>query len=211
MRGARLSRQDLSRRGRGSSRVLVLALVLVATAALATGCGEDAATEGEKAADAVLLNEALAHELTAVHAYAHGRLLLRGELGAVGREFRAQAQEHVSGITKALRGLGGETDAEAEELDYSALKTQADFLSFAYELENAALAAYVSIAPRLETYGPRALATSLAANHAQHLTILRQGLGAGLAASAPEALETGDSPSPPVPTSTGGALETPAG
>lgn len=193
--GAELfTRCDIRRRGIGRAVVVLAALAL---ATLAAGCGDgDKPSDGEKAADVEVLNAALAQELTAANAYAHGLPLLGGPYVAVGREFRAQAQEHVDALTKAIRGLGGETDAEAGELDYSDVKGEDDFLTLAYGLENAALSVYLEAAPRLATEAPRTLAASLAASHAQHLVVLRQGLGASPSASAPEAFEPGDLPPP---------------
>jgi bacterioferritin (cytochrome b1) len=187
----------IGRQRRGTRRAVVV-FAAVALALLAGGCGDDgaSATDSEKAADAEILNAALSQELTAARAYAHGDELLRGPLRTVGREFRAQAQEHADAITKAIRGLGGEMEAEPGELDYSEVRSQADFLDFAYGLENVALADYLEATPKLETPGPRVLAAALAASHAQHLVVLRQGLGAGPAASASEALEQGDLPPP---------------
>ncbi len=198
MSAERVPYGTVSRQRRGIRRVLaVLAAVALLALPIACGGGGGAATDSEKAADVEVLDAALAQELTAAEAYAHGGSLLRGPFAAVGREFRAQAQEHVDAITKAIRGLGGKAEAEPSELDYSGVKSQADFLAFAYGLENAALATYLDAAPRLETPAPRSLAASLASSHAQHLVVLRQGLGASPAASAPEAFEPGDLPPPP--------------
>jgi len=160
-----------------------------------SGCGKSgrgAETDPEKGHDVEILNAALSGELTTLDAYTQGRLLLRGSQRAVGRLLRAQEQEYVDALTKAIRGLGGETEAEAEELDFSPLKTQADFLALAYELESSALASYVDAAPGLFTAAPRTLDVSLAAGHAQHLVLLRQALGASPAASAPEAFDGGE-------------------
>jgi len=46
----------------------------------------------------------------------------------------AQEREHLDGFTKAMRGLGGEVEAGAEEVDVSSLKGERDFLLLAYEL-----------------------------------------------------------------------------
>lgn len=167
----------------------------MALAALAPGCGGGPG-EAEKAADVEILDAALARELTAARAYARGLPLLRGRLVAVGRELRAHAQEHADAIAKAIRGLGGRSEAAPEEIDFAGVEGQAGFLTLAYELENAALAAYLEAAPRLATEAPRTLAAALAASHAQHLVVLRRALGAGPAASAPEAFEPGDLPPP---------------
>lgn len=187
-----------SRIGRRRGAVRVVALFIVAVlAAFAFGCGNgERASDDEKAADVEILNAALARELTIASAYARGERLLRGPYRAVGREFRAQAQEHADALTKAVRGLGGKTDAEQEELDFAGVTDQAAFLTLAYGLENAALAAYLEAAPRLATEAPRTFAASIGASHAQHLVVLRQGLGAGPAESASEAFEPGDLPPP---------------
>jgi bacterioferritin (cytochrome b1) len=168
----------------------------IALLVLAAGCGGDSPSDSEKAADVEILNAALAWELTIAAAYERGLPLLRGSNAGVGRALRAQAQEHADAITRSIRGLGGESEPEPDELDYSEVKGQADLLALAYELENAALAAYLEAAPRLETAAPRTLAAALAASHAQHLVVLRQALGVGPAASIPEAFDPGTLPPP---------------
>jgi Ferritin-like domain len=188
---------DGRRRG-GYRAVGVLCLVLV-SALFALGCGErgnGAETDPEKGSDAEALNASLARELTLLAAYRQGGELLTGPLRAVGRGFRAQQQEYADAIGKAIRGLGGRAEAEPDELDLAAARSQGDFLSLAYELESAALASYLEAAPRLYTSAPRTLAASLAAGHAQHLVLLRQGLGAGMAESVPKAFDGGVLPPP---------------
>ncbi len=191
----------------GFGRTAAVLSLGVAAALLALGCGksgEGARTDPEKAADATVLNAALSQESTAVEAYTRGMPLLRGRLRAVGREFRAQEQEYVDALTKAIRGVGGETDAEAGEVDFSSIENPAEFLTLAYELESAALASDLDATPRLNTPAPRSLASSLAAAHAQHLVVLRQALGAGLATSVPEAFDGGEVPPPGGTPPTGG-------
>ena len=138
------------RRGFGRAAA-VLALAL---AAVAYGCGNSghgAETNPEKGSDAEILNGALARELTILDAYTRGRPLLRGSRRPVGRQLRAQEQEYVDALTKAIRGLGGDTEAEAEELDFTRVKGQTGFLALAYELESAALASYHGNDPMAET------------------------------------------------------------
>ncbi|HEY8083371.1 MAG TPA: ferritin-like domain-containing protein [Solirubrobacterales bacterium] len=174
----------------------------ICLALIAVSCGSSP-SDSEKDFDLESLNAALAQELTAVDAYTRGLPLLRGRLRAVGREFRAQELEYVDAITKAIRGLGGEADAEPTELDFSEVKGQADFLALAYGLENAAFNFYTEASPQLYTVAPRILATTLAAGHAQHLVVLRQGLGAALVEAAPEAFESGEAPAPGATTPSG--------
>ncbi|MET0305902.1 MAG: ferritin-like domain-containing protein, partial [Solirubrobacterales bacterium] len=173
----------------------VLALVLIAAGGCG-GSGRGAETDPEKGSDAEILNEALARELTMLDVYTRGRPLLRGPQRAVGRRLRAHEQEYADALTKAIRGLGGDTEAEPEELDLTGVDDEADLLSLLYELESAALASYIEAAPRLYTPAPRTLDASLAAGHAQHLVVLRQGLGAGAAGLAPEGFDGGEVPPP---------------
>ena len=204
MIGAKQVQHSRMGRRRGMVRVVAF-LVVAAMAVVATGCSDDQkASDEEKAADVEVLDAALARELTLASAYARGERLLRGPNRAVGREFRAQAQEHADALTKAIRGLGGKTGAEQEELDFAGVASQADFLALAYGLENAALAAYLEATPRLATEAPRTLAASIATSHGQHLVILRQGLGATPAESASEAFEPGDLLPPGEPISPAG-------
>jgi bacterioferritin (cytochrome b1) len=187
----------VSRRRRGFGRAA--AFLVVATALLASGCGHQghgAATDSEKAADVEILNVVLAQELTTLNAYERALPLLRGPMLVAGREFRGQDQAHADALTKAIRGLGGETEAEASELESPPPRTRADALLLAYEAENAALAEALDAVPHLQATAPRGLAAALAADHAQHLTVLRQGLGAAPAASVPEPFESGDAPPP---------------
>lgn len=186
------------RRGFGRAAA-VLASILAAILLIASGCGDSgrgAETDPEKGSDAEILNQALAHELTMLDAYTRGRLFLRGPQRAAGRRLRAHEQEYVDALTKAIRGLGGDTEAEPEELDLTEVEDEAAMLALLYELESDALGFYIEAAPRLYTSAPRTLDTSLAAGHAQHLVVLRQGLGMAAAESVPEGFDGGEVPLP---------------
>jgi rubrerythrin len=191
----------LSRGRRGFGRAVVFLLVAF-LAMLAGGCGRSghgAATDSEKAADVEVLNAALAQEMTTVDAYQRGIAYLHGPMLAVAREFQGQDQAHVDALTKAIRGLGGEIEAEAAEPESPGPRSQAEALVLAYEGENAALAQAQGNAAHLQFAAPRTLAAALAASHAQHLAILRQSLGASRVASVPNAFESGDEPPPTTP------------
>lgn len=178
-------------------RAAALIAGAIATAVLLAGCGGGdsggggTTTADEKAADVELLNAAIGQELATIHAYDFGLPLLRGKRAEAVRQMRGQAQEHIDGLTKAIRGLGGDAEAEEDELELSEVKDEAGFLTFAYELEGAAIAAYNDTVVGLQTSAPRRVTASIAANEAQHLVILRQLLGAGLLASFPEAFDGG--------------------
>jgi len=187
----------VSGRRRGPGRVVVV--FASALALLAGGCGkhgQGAKTDSEKAADVAILNDALAAELTTVAAWDRALPHLRGRALAVGRELRGQDQAHLDAITKAVRGLGGEIEAEAEELEPARPAGPGDALRLAYEAENAALAQDLAAPSRLQTGAPRAVTAAIGASHAQHLVLLRQLLGVPPAGAAPQPYESGDEPPP---------------
>ncbi|HEU4736249.1 MAG TPA: ferritin-like domain-containing protein [Solirubrobacterales bacterium] len=188
----------ISSQRRGLGRV---AVVLVALAIAVAGCGrsgQGAVTDSEKAADVEVLNVVLSQELTTVDAYERALALLRGRPRALAEQLRGQDQAHLDAINRAIRGVGGETDAEAAEFEPPGPKSEEEALLLAYEEENAALGEALDAVPNMNTSAPRTLAAALAASHAQHLVVLRQLLGASFAASVPEAFETGEAP-PPAP------------
>jgi hypothetical protein len=186
---------SIRRRGFGCAAVF-----LVAVASLcAAGCGHKghgAETDSDKASDVEVLNGLLAQELTAVAAYERSLDLLHGRALAIGRQLLGQDQAHLDALTKAVRGVGGETEAEAGELEEPGPRTRAEALTLAYEEENAALSEAIDSTPHLNTAAPRALASALAASHAQHVVLIRQLLGTGLAASVPKPFENGEEPPP---------------
>lgn len=189
----------ISRRRRDFGRAVVILSAL--TLALA-GCGrsgQGAVTDSDKASDVEYLDSVLAQELTGIDAYGRVLPLLRGSALAVARQFRGQEQAHIDAVTKTIRGMGGETEAEASELEVPGPKSREEALRFAYEEENAALGQALDAAPHLNTSAPRMLVAALAASHAQHVVILRQLLGEGLEQSVPGAFETGDVPLPAPP------------
>lgn len=188
------------------SRAWRLAAVLLAVAAALSvaACGgggsdNDSTTSDEKAADAELVNAAIGRELTAIDVYDFGQPMLGAKAAAVGRQLSGQTQEHLNALTKAMRGLGGEIEAEKEELDFSEVKNETDFLVYAYEWEVAELAYYEDLVTKLETTAPRRLATEIAASKAQHMVVLRQLLGADLLESFPEAFDSSEVPAPGTP------------
>jgi Ferritin-like domain len=189
----------ISRRRRDFGRAVAILSALMLAIAGCGGSGSDAVTDSDKAADVEVLNVLLARELTGADAYARVLPLLHGHALTVAAQFRGQEQAHVDAVTKGIRGMSGETDAEAEELEAPGPKSQEEALRFAYEAENAALEQALDAVPHLNTPAPRALAAALAASHAQHVAVLRQLLGEGLAQAVPDAFENGEAPPPPAP------------
>jgi rubrerythrin len=153
----------------------------------------------EKSSDAEILNVAISQELTLVESFDLGLpLLRRSQARALFRQFIAQEREHIDGFTKAMRGLGGEVDAEPEAIDLSNVKSERDYLLFAYDLIGLQLTHFLDDVTHLQTRAPQSFAASIAASQAQHLVVLRRLLGAGLPESVPEAFDTGEVPPPEV-------------
>lgn len=188
----------ISRPRRGFRRAAVFLGVIVL---LAAGCGRSghgAETDSEKAADVEILNGLLTRELTAVASYEELLPRLRGREAIVASRLMGEDQTHLDAIAKAIRGVGGEADAEAGELERPGPMTSEEALLLAYREENDSLALALDAPPHLNTGAPRVLASALAASYAQHLVVLRQLLGTTLADAVPHAFEDGAEP-PPAP------------
>jgi Ferritin-like domain len=195
--------KDVSSWRRGPGRVAFFLSFVLLLAALG-GCGgsddsaatDGAPTEAEKASDVALLNSSLAQELTRLDAYTHGWSQLRGQTLALTKQLHEQNQAHDDALLKVVRNLGAKAEATAPPLKDSTPADRTAALQLAYEEENEALALAMDVAPQLYTAAPRTLVAALAASHAQHLTVLRQALGATPAASVPEPFESGEIPAP---------------
>jgi rubrerythrin len=166
------------------------------SAVFIAACGDDDDDEESTTAgggggqgDVAILNGALALELTAVEAYGKGAPLLKGAVLDAGEVFLTQEQEHADGLTTAIDQLGGKATAKKMTLDYSGLKSQADVLNFATDLENVAIAAYVDAIPKLSSPDLRATAAQIVTNEAEHVSVLLGALGQD---QVPDAFVTGD-------------------
>ena len=197
-------RHTISAMGDSRARLSRCAFAILIAVSLLAGCGDDDGGGGaeddvaaEKAADAEIVNVALSQELTLVEAFDIGLpLLRRPRTRALFRQFIAQEREHIDGWTKAMRGLGGEVDAEPEEVDLSEVEGERDYLLFAYDLIGLQLTHFLDDVTHLNMRAPQSFAASIAASQAQHLVVIRQLLGADLAESVPEAFDTGEVPPP---------------
>lgn len=185
-----------------ASIALISTTLLVGPALAGCGGGGDGGGGGgsaasEKESDAEVLNVAIGQEMTLVDGLEAGLpVLRRPQARALLRQFIAQEREHADGFTKAMRGLGGEVEAEAEELDTSELKSEEDALLLAYQLTSLQLTHFLDDVTHLQMRAPQSFAASIAASEAQHLVALRTLLGADLGESVPEAFDTGEVPPP---------------
>ena len=196
----------------------LVALLLLAMSAALAGCGGGGsstapavsapATTGtatnvdapmptpEESADAELLNKVLGRQEAASAAYSKVISSLSPALGRRALIFRRQEQEHIDAVLKALRGLKGAAEPREEEIPVGEMTTDRERLEFLYEVENGTIDEELSAISALEAAWPRSLLASTVANQAQHLTLLRQALGAGPLASVPEPFEDGTTAPP---------------
>jgi len=124
--------------------------------------------------------------------------LLSPALARTARRLRDHEREHAQTLTTALTDLGGTAPAPAKgvaEIDEVAeglgdVKTRADVLNFAIELETAAVAAYHEAHGKLIEARLLQTVASIMANEGQHLVVLRMAAGQD---PVPNAFETGAS------------------
>jgi rubrerythrin len=186
---------EARRRARAAIAAAALAVAFLLTACGGAGDGHRAAEE--RAADSEVLNVGIGQEMTLVDAYRAGLpLLRRAGTRRLFRRLIAQEREHLDGLTKAMRGLGGRVDAEAEEVDVAGSRSEGRFLLLAYELTASQLTHFLDDVTHLDTRAPQSFAASIAASQAQHLVAIRRLLGADPVESVPEAFDTGEVPPP---------------
>jgi len=154
------------------------------------------AASTQPSGDAQILDTVLARQEGVVEALAEVGPGLPPRLAHMAAYFRAQEQEHVDSLLKALRGLNSPAQAAPEPIDTSDLKSDRERLVFIYEAESATIDEELSAISKLEASWPRSLLASTVANQAQHLVLLRQALGAGPLASVPGPFENGTTEAP---------------
>jgi ferritin-like protein len=150
-------------------------------------------------ADAAILEKAITLERVAVLAYetAIDSRLLSASVLRIARRVRAHEQAHADALTTALTNLGsgtppapprGVADVDKVAEGLGDVKSQADIVTFAIELEMATVAAYFDAHAKLAE--PRLLQTaaSIMACEGQHLVALRRAAGKD---PVPQAFETG--------------------
>jgi hypothetical protein len=204
----RITRGGAKRRGPGAltRRGLAAALAIAVILAALAGCGgggtssTTAATAvsaaPENSADAALLDKVLGRQEAAAAAYSKVTPDLSPHLSHVAFYFRRQEEEHIDSVLKALRGLDSPAEPTPETIEPGELRNDRERLLFLYEVESATIDEELSAISKLEASWPRSLLASTVANQAQHLTVLRQALGAGPLNSVPVPFENGTAPPP---------------
>jgi len=160
------------------------AVLSAAAIALLTGSEGLAAYKksGAGTSDVNILNTALGAEFEAVAAYQVGADsgLLQKPVRDLAVQFQGQHKAHADLLAKTVKKLGGKPAEPKPTADYKfpieKLKTQADVLRFAAELEQGAVSAYLGAVPLLGNRDLARAAASILGDEAMHWAILRQAL-----------------------------------
>ena len=105
-------------------------------------------------ADVEILNGALDLELMAVAAYKAGAGKLRGERLASSRSSSSRSRSTPTGWRRRSRTPTASPTGPRAAYDFPVLRTEADVLRFAIDLENTAIAAYIDALPKLSQKRP---------------------------------------------------------
>jgi rubrerythrin len=158
--------------------------LVLSGAAVALLAGNDALakkTGGGSAGDVQILNTALGAELEAIAAYqlgAESKLLQKPVLD-LAVTFQGHHKEHADLLSKTISKLGGKpVEAKAKyNFPTEGLKSQADVLKFAANLERGAVSAYLGAVPLFGNRDLAKAAASILGDEAMHWAILRNALG----------------------------------
>jgi hypothetical protein len=105
--------------------------------------------------------------------------LLRQPVADLAVQFQRHHKEHSAALAATVKKLGG-TPIEAPKsfsFPTQKLKSQADVLAFAAELEKGAVSAYLGAIPILTDRDLAKVAASILGDEAMHWAVLRQALG----------------------------------
>ncbi len=169
--------------------------LLAGGSALLTGCGTRSSqsriskvSSADGGTDAALLNRLLDLEHRAIGAYTAGIPLLSGHILTGARLFLSQELSHAGELSGLVKQAGGKASLPHESYDFGHPHSAPGVLALLHTVESAQLAAYVELIPRLSSGRIRATATSILANDAQHVSVLRAALRV---APVPSAFVTG--------------------
>lgn len=168
-------------------RLFLGSAALLSGAAVALLAGRDALAAGDArgaksaASDAAILNTALGAELEAVAAYqvAGESGLLEKPVLALASQFQGHHREHADLLAKTVSKLGGKPVAAKSQYAFPTekLKSQADVLRFAAQLEKGAVSAYLNAVPVFDNRDLAKAAASILGDEAMHWAVLRQAVG----------------------------------
>lgn len=153
------------------------------SAAVLAACGDDTKNpvqigpDESDQADVEILNAVLDLELLAIAAYKQGATKLGGERLAIMKVLLEQEQAHADGLAEEIRNLDGTPNRPKRDYDFPELRTEAEVLRFALDLEDTAIAAYIDALPKFSEKELRATAASIITAEAEHASVLLDALG----------------------------------
>lgn len=171
---------SLSRRSFfGKTGVLTLSATAVA---LLAGCGTMAAQSNEPGtSDIEIMNGLLGAEQEAIAAYQLGADsgLLQPAVAQLALAFQRDHSEHEKVLADTIRQLGGAPAPAQSDYNFPVadLKSQADVLALASDLEQGIVSAYVQAVSAFQKDDLRAAAASILGAEAMHWAVLRSALG----------------------------------
>ena len=158
--------------------------LVLSGAAVALLAGQDtlaAQAGGGAAQDIQILNTALGAELEAIAAYQLGAesQLLQKPVLELALTFQGHHKEHAELLGKTVEKLGGKAAIAKSRYNFPVeqLKSQADVLRFAAQLEQGAVSAYLGAVPLFGNRDLAKAAASILGDEAMHWAVLRQALG----------------------------------
>jgi hypothetical protein len=138
--------------------------------------------------DVLLLNRVLDIEHVAIAAYTAGIPLLPGLIQKAAQQFLAQEVSHAGELGGLVRQAGGKAHLPQASYDLGHPRNSGDVLALLHALERMQIAAYIAVIPKLSPGSVRSAVSTLLANDAQHVSILRAAVGRD---PVPAALVTG--------------------
>ena len=170
-------------RGAGTATLSGLAIAMLA------GCESQAAgnksmmAAADPSDDVAILNTALGLEYQAIAAYqvgAESGLLQKPVLDLAVR-FQGDHKKHAEILSATISKMGGSPAMAKKPMEYgfptASLKSQADVLKFAANLEQGAASAYLGAVPAFMSKDLAKYAASILGDEAMHWAVLRNALG----------------------------------
>ena len=168
-------------RGMGTATLSAVAVALLSGCeSMATSAPAAAATSAN---DVGILNTALGLEYQAIAAYQVGAEsgLLKKPVLDLAVQFQGDHKKHAEVLASTVSKLGGAPVMAKRPGDYGfpvhTLKTQADVLRFAANLEQGAASAYLGAVPAFMNRDLAKAAASILGDETMHWAILRNALG----------------------------------
>jgi Ferritin-like domain len=127
--------------------------------------------------DVDLLNHLLDLEHWAIAAYTAGIPLLAPSLNQAGQLFLNDELSHAGSLAGLVKAAGGKPVKPAPSYPLGHPRTSDDVLRLLHKVENAQLSAYLDAITRLEPSSVKQSVASILANDAQHVAVVRAGLG----------------------------------